>query len=215
MSNNPIDPQLLQQLFQVLSIRTRSRPKLRLTGNNVPTVDILVVCCNEDIDVILDTVRSACLVDYPRDKFRVAVGDDGKDADLKKAVEALSKIYPNLYYNARVVPKGTPHNFKAGNLRAGTEFLAQLPGGPAEYLAGLDADMIASPDWLRASLPHMVTDPKVALACPPQVLALSSHFTLRILTILSCSTISLFAILSPNQHCPSPTSPNKPKTRTV
>jgi len=140
-----------------------------LVGNNVPTVDILVVCCNEDIDVILDTVRSACLLDYPTDKFRIAVCDDGKDADLKKAVEALKLIYPNLYYNARIVPKGTPHNFKAGNLRAGTEFMANLKGGPAEYLAGLDADMIASPHWLRAALPHMVHDPKVGLACPPQV----------------------------------------------
>lgn len=119
--------------------------------------------------MVLDTVRSACLLDYPGDKFRVVVGDDGKDADLKKAVEALSKIYPNLYYNARVVPKGTPHNFKAGNLRSGMEFFANLPGGAAEYCAGLDADMIASPDWLRAALPHMVHNPKVGLACPPQV----------------------------------------------
>lgn len=39
---------------------------------------------------------------------------------------------------------------------------------PSEFIAGLDADMIPSPHWLRTMLPHLLCDPDVALACPPQ-----------------------------------------------
>ncbi len=43
----------------MLSIRGRRRPKLRLRGNEVPTVDIFGTCCKEDVDVVLDTTRAA------------------------------------------------------------------------------------------------------------------------------------------------------------
>ena len=43
----------------------RWRPRLRLTGENVPSVDIIVTCCNEELDIILDTVRAAVELDYP------------------------------------------------------------------------------------------------------------------------------------------------------
>jgi hypothetical protein len=34
--------------------------KLRLTGNECPTVDVFITCCGEDDEVVLDTVRGAC-----------------------------------------------------------------------------------------------------------------------------------------------------------
>ena len=40
---------------------------------------------------------------------------------------------------------------------------------PSEYVVGIDADMIPERHILRALLPHMVNDPKMAMACPPQV----------------------------------------------
>jgi len=153
----------------MLSIRGRCRPKLRLYGDDVPTVDVFVTCCGEDVDIVLDTTRAACAVDYPQDRFRVVVLDDAKDVDLQKAVENLSIQFPNVYYHARVKIKGVPHHFKAGNLTGGTDFVTKLDGGEGEYIAALDADMIPEPDWLRAIIAHMVIDDKMALVCPPQL----------------------------------------------
>ena len=157
----------------MLSVRGRSRPKLRLTGKNVPTVDVFITCCKEDVDVVLDTTRAACAIDWPQDRFRVVVLDDGKDAELEKSIKNLSQEHPNLYYHARIKIKGVPHHFKAGNLTGGTDFVTKLDGGEGEFIAALDADMIPEPDWLRAIIAHMVNDSEMALACPPQVCPLS------------------------------------------
>lgn len=149
----------------------RKRPKLRLRGENVPTVDVFVTCCGEDMEILLDTVRAACDVDYPPDRFRVLVLDDGESAELRSAVTKLQQQqrYHNLHYAARIKIKGLPHHFKAGNLNYGLSYVHALDGGPGEYVAALDADMIPERDWLRAIMAHLVHDPSLAMACPPQV----------------------------------------------
>ncbi|CVK86137.1 related to cellulose synthase catalytic subunit [Fusarium proliferatum] len=162
-------PSLMHNTWTMWSMKKRNRPKLRLTGNDVPTVDAFITCCGEDDDLVMDTVRAACDLDYPQDRFRVILLDDGKSAGLQEACAKLSMIYPNLHYMARVKIPGQPHHFKAGNLNYGLDEVHKLPGGAGQFMAALDADMIPERDWLRAILPHMLIDPKMALACPPQL----------------------------------------------
>ena len=135
----------------------------------MPTVDVFVTCCGEDDDLILDTVRAACDIDYPVDRFRVILLDDGKAESLEKAIFALQDTYPNLHYKSREKIPGVPHHFKAGNLNYGLDEVHNMPGGASQFMAALDADMIPEQDWLRAIMPHMLIDEKMALACPPQV----------------------------------------------
>ncbi|KAF2085970.1 glycosyltransferase family 2 protein [Saccharata proteae CBS 121410] len=162
-------PAFFHQMWILLHVGGRHRPKLRLRGDTVPTVDVFITCCKEDVDVVLDTTRAACAVDYPQDRFRVIVLDDGADPELKEATEDLRSQYPNVYYHARIKIKGQPHHAKAGNLMGGTELVTTLPGGAGEFIAALDADMIPESDWLRAIMAHMVVDPKMSLVCPPQM----------------------------------------------
>lgn len=94
--------------------------------------------------------------------------DDGGDPGLKKAVEDLCREqFGNLLYFARIKTK--PHHAKAGNLIGGTDYVTTLDGGPGEFIAALDADMIPEPDWLRAIVAHAIKDSKMALVCPPQL----------------------------------------------
>jgi cellulose synthase/poly-beta-1,6-N-acetylglucosamine synthase-like glycosyltransferase len=162
-------PVFLQSFWSIFILKKRNRPKLRLVGNDVPTVDVFVTCCGEDDDLILDTVRAACDVDYPSDRFRVVVLDDGKAESLERAVIGLQDIYPNLHYRSREKLPGVPHHFKAGNLNYGLDEVHNMPGGASQFMAALDADMIPEQVWLRAIMPHLLIDDKMALACPPQV----------------------------------------------
>ncbi|KAK8211067.1 nucleotide-diphospho-sugar transferase [Phyllosticta capitalensis] len=162
-------PGMFHHIYSLLSFKNRKRQKLRLYGEAAPTIDVMITTCKEDVDVVLDTVRAACNVDYPRERFRVVILDDGGDQELKKAITEMGMDYPNVHYFARVKTPGVPHHAKAGNLIAGTEFVTTLPGGAGEFIAALDADMIPEPEWLRALIGHLLLDPDVALACPPQM----------------------------------------------
>lgn len=157
------------QLWQSLAVKGRTREKLRIVGDTVPTIDVFITCCGEDIDVVLDTARAAAVVDWPFDRFRVVVLDDGGSSEIQSAIEDLALVYPNIYYTARVKTKGVPHHYKAGNLNHGLQFAHGLPGGAGEFMAALDADMIPQPEWLRAIIAHLVIDSDLALSCPPQV----------------------------------------------
>lgn len=162
-------PTLFHQFWQVFLIKGRSREKLRIVGDNTPTVDVFITCCKEDVAIITDTVRATAAVDWPSERFRVIILDDGVDPELKRAIDEISQLYSNVYYTARHKIKGVPHHFKAGNLNHGLEFVKDLPGGASAYIAALDADMIPEPEWLRAVLAHLVIEPQLALSCPPQL----------------------------------------------
>lgn len=148
--------------------KLRMRPLLRLAGDNLPTVDVLIPCCGESLDVILDTVRAACALDYPPERYRVILLDDGNSADLQDRISMMRKDHRNLFYTARGVEVVT--HSKAANLKHGLAFREGqgLKTGSSEYIAILDVDMIPMPSFLRALLPHLLNDPSLAMATSPQ-----------------------------------------------
>lgn len=134
-------PYLMNNAWALFSLKSRTRPRLRLTGDSdVPTLDVFVTCCGEDTDVVMDTVKATCDQDYPIEKFRVIILDDGKSAELEQEALEAAKIWPNLFYMSREKVPGVPHHFKAGNLNYGLEQICLLPGGTAEYVGALDAE---------------------------------------------------------------------------
>jgi cellulose synthase/poly-beta-1,6-N-acetylglucosamine synthase-like glycosyltransferase len=83
-----------------------------------------------------------------------------------------------MFYSHREIPDGYHHGHKAGNVNQTIKyFLADLPGGPADFIMVLDCDMIPAPGILRALMPHffqgdnmrigMVTCPQVRTFPPP------------------------------------------------
>jgi cellulose synthase/poly-beta-1,6-N-acetylglucosamine synthase-like glycosyltransferase len=159
----------MHQFWQCFLFKRRFREKIRVVGNETPTVDVFITSCGEDNDIVMDTIRAAAYQDWPSDRFRVIVLDDKHDLELEGRVQQLACLQPHVFYTARTKIPGVPHHFKAGNLNHGLSFVTNLPGGAAEYMAALDADMIAEPEWLRAVVAHLVLDPQLALSCPPQL----------------------------------------------
>lgn len=163
-------PKLLINLLRAVAVGGGPQaPRLRYQGvsKNVPRIDVFVTACGEDVATIRPTIEGACASDYPSERFRVIVLDDGKSKKLKKLVSYMQCTENNLFY--RSGEKKKDHNYKAGNLNDGLQHVASLPSGPAPFVAALDADMIAQPEWLRALLPHLLNDETVALAILPQV----------------------------------------------
>jgi cellulose synthase/poly-beta-1,6-N-acetylglucosamine synthase-like glycosyltransferase len=167
-------PSLFRQLHLLLTLRRRKRPKLRIRGRFAPTVDVFITCLNEDLNIVLDTTRAACAVDYPLDRFRVVVLDDGANPVLKYAIENLKSEHHNLYYYARMNIDSIPVGGKSGNLNAGSEFVRILEGGAGEFIAVLDANMIPEETWLSAIVPHFIGWSRMALVSPPKVCTVPS-----------------------------------------
>lgn len=155
------------------SKQTGPRPEYRLVGDTAPRVDVLVTSCGESIPVILDTLAAASSQEYPAECLHVFLLDDGRDEELRHAVAALNNRHgdtsraPITYLSREKVP-GVRSYFKSGNLRFGIEESQRRTN--AEFIAGLDADMIPERAWLAQMVPHLLLDEKLALACPSQVL---------------------------------------------
>ncbi|KAL2607999.1 hypothetical protein R1flu_026572 [Riccia fluitans] len=139
------------------------RAHLQLDGHYFPTVDIFLPCCKEPTDVPQDSIVAALAQDYPKDRFKVFVLDDGGDDDLKAFCEAtLEESDGRVVYLRREKIPGKPHHFKCGNMNFGLEH------SDSEYVVMMDADMILYPTFLRKLLPHIVYSPNIAFVQIPQ-----------------------------------------------
>lgn len=142
------------------------RKRLRLQGHeDFPSVDVLITCCGEPVEVIMDTVRAACALDYPVSQFRVLVLDDGRSTQLQQAVTELQSHHPHLTYHSRGRQSGQVFA-KSGNLNYALTTLQQKV--EPEFCAILDADSIPTPEFLRATLPHLLQTPSSALVSTRQ-----------------------------------------------
>jgi cellulose synthase/poly-beta-1,6-N-acetylglucosamine synthase-like glycosyltransferase len=142
------------------SVEQGSRSRLRLQGNvDLPHVDILLPCCGEEIDVIVQTVQAACTLNYPISHFRVLVLDDGGSESLKTAISDLQSYNSRGRHSGQVFAKSGNLNYALTTLQSHFQ---------PEFCAVLDADSIPTSDFLRATLPHLLKDPEAALVSTRQ-----------------------------------------------
>ena len=170
-------------VFEGSTARGRKPHPLRsLDGPDGPTVDVMITCCREPVEIIINTVTAAALQDYPSRQLRVFVLDDGNDPNLRHELDKLQhrlqrKIEEgksgDVIYVCRRLEGESHHqtHFKSGNLRFGIKVSEERrkDGQVSQFLAGLDADMTPESDWLKSTIPHLLVNEKVAMACIPQV----------------------------------------------
>jgi cellulose synthase/poly-beta-1,6-N-acetylglucosamine synthase-like glycosyltransferase len=121
----------------------------------LPKVTVQLPIFNEMYvaDRLIDTV---CEIDYPRELLEIQVLDDSTDETTSIAELAVRRHAARgftIHYLHRVDRTG----FKAGALEAG---LQQASG---EFIAIFDADFIPPVDFLKKTLPHFATDPKIGM----------------------------------------------------
>jgi cellulose synthase (UDP-forming) len=117
-----------------------------------PTVDVFIPTYNEPLAVVKPTVYAALALDYPADKLRIHVLDDGRRPEFKHFCEQVGVTWTIRSHNRHA---------KAGNIN---EALKITDG---EYLAIFDCDHIPTRSFLQISLGWFLRDKKLSMMQMP------------------------------------------------
>lgn len=161
---------LFVSLF-VVAQPIRRAPARRLTDDQCPTVDVYVPSYNESAELVAATLAAATTMDWPAEKLRVWLLDDGgtvqkrNQADPVAAAEAerrhveMRELAQRL--GARYLTREKNEHAKAGNMNAA---LAHTDG---DLIAVFDADHAPTHEFLRETVGHFVDDPRLFLVQTP------------------------------------------------
>jgi len=118
----------------------------------LPSVDVFIPTYNEPLSVLERTIVGARALDYPREKLKIYVLDDGRREWLRKFCEDKGVVHVTRPDNAHA---------KAGNLNHG------LSISSGEFFAVFDADFVPFRAFLRRTL-GFFTDPQIGIVQTPQ-----------------------------------------------
>ncbi len=106
---------LLLAYFQTIKIKDRKPVDLSLYPHDQwPTVDVYIPTYNEDVEIVRKTTLAALAIDYPADKKRVYVLDDGRAEKYKARREELRQMCEEL--GATMLTRDNNDHAKAGNI---------------------------------------------------------------------------------------------------
>lgn len=137
----------------------------------LPTVDVLIPTYNEDPELLEVTLVSALEMDYPKDKLRVYLLDDGgtdqrcqsEDPEFSAAAKHRRLELQSLCFKwgAQYITREKNLGSKAGNLNHGLQF------SNGDLVAIFDADHAPTRDFLKNTVGWFRHDPKLFLAQTP------------------------------------------------
>ncbi len=117
-----------------------------------PTVDIYIPTYNESLEIVRNTVFAAMDLDYPVDRYRIFILDDGK----RPAFRAFAKEAGCGY-----LTRDNNLHAKAGNLNAA------MKKTDGELIAIFDCDHVPTRAFLQLTVGWFQTDPRLALLQTP------------------------------------------------
>lgn len=156
--------ELLASLSGLIALVTLSRTRERSNeatenqawlANLNPSIDMLIATYNEERDILERTIIGARGQDYPN--FRVFVLDDGDRPWLEDLCRDLGVSY---------LTRPEHSHAKSGNMNNAVAHLS-AHGGLGDFIAVLDADFIAQPDFLKRAA-ALFRDKEVGIVQTPQ-----------------------------------------------
>ncbi len=152
---------------------------------DLPFVTVQIPIYNEMyvIERLIDRVAE---FDYPRDKFEIHILDDSTDETVEIVAKKVEE-YRGKGFDIRQIRREKRQGYKAGALKDGT------PLARGEYIAIFDADFLPRRDFLRATIPYFLSNPRVgvvqtrwehlnrdySIITKLQALQLNVHFTIE------------------------------------
>ncbi len=136
-------------IWRVLLVM-RYRPTSPCADKNLPTCGVIVPAYNEGRQV-LETLRSIARSDYPIEKLKIVVIDDGSKDDTWRWIRAAVREMPD-----RITPIRLPRNQgKRGALHAGFKQC------DSDIFVTIDSDSQVEPDTIRCLVAPFTQEPKV------------------------------------------------------
>jgi cellulose synthase (UDP-forming) len=134
-----------------------------------PTVDIFIPTYNEPDDIIRVTAIAATQIDYPAEKLRVHILDDGGTLAKRQHPESGMAAWDRHYRLRRLAEEVGAHYItrplnvqaKAGNVN---HALGHTSG---DLVLVLDCDHIPTSDFLKRTVGFFIVDPKLFLVQTP------------------------------------------------
>lgn len=117
-----------------------------------PSVDVYIPTYNESLSIVRKTVLACMAMDWPDDRFRVFLLDDGNREEFRRFAEEVGVEY---------ITRTDNKHAKAGNLNNAMRHTN------APYIAVFDSDHIPTRAFLQVSMGWMLRDPKIALIQTP------------------------------------------------
>ena len=146
-------------------------PAPRLEEADMPTVDVFVPTYNEDKDLLAITLAAATAINYPADKLKVHLLDDGgtdqkcnsDDPAAARAARRRRVELTQLAEDIGVAYHTRPKNLhaKAGNMNAA------LVDTDGELIVVFDADHVPMPDFLLETVGYFRQDARLFLCQTP------------------------------------------------
>ena len=145
---------LVLVLGYVQTARPLNRPPVNLPRDQAdwPVVDLMIPTYNEDLSVVRPTVYAALGIDWPRDKLRIYLLDDGRREEFRAFAEEVG-----IHYMIRPDNK----HAKAGNLNHALKYT------DGDLVAIFDCDHIPTRSFLQITVGWFLVDPKLALIQTP------------------------------------------------
>jgi biofilm PGA synthesis N-glycosyltransferase PgaC len=142
------------EVFLLISfIEKRPTKKSASFPSRYPSVAILVPCWNKG-PTLVPTVHSLLAMDYPKDKLKVVIIDDGStDNTFESAQEFTGHPQVSIYQKQNEGSKYSALNFG-------------LAHSDSELVGCLDADSFVAPDALMEMVKAFDADPTVMAAAP-------------------------------------------------
>lgn len=130
------------------------RPVIEIEGtpDTWPMVDLYIPTYNESLEIVRNTAYAAMDMDYPRERFRVFILDDGRRPEFRAMARQVGCGYLTRTDNLHA---------KAGNMNAA---LRKTEG---ELIAIFDCDHVPTRAFLQLTVGWFQKDPKLALLQTP------------------------------------------------
>jgi len=138
--------------FQVIWPVERQPAPLPANTAEWPTVDVYIATYNESLDVVKPTVFGAMAMDYPKDKFKVYLLDDGRRPEFARFAEAAGCEY---------IIRANNEHAKAGNLNHA------LTVTKGELIAAFDCDHVPTRAFLQMTIGWFLKDRKLGMLQTP------------------------------------------------